>query len=172
MPRKDRSNRSTRAARIEAPGADDSRRPPATGGRLSSANCRSLYAIIPGLFALLTSINTLSNGYASDDAHQVIGNAFVKSVANLPYAFTTSVWSFATDDIVFAVDSYYRPLFNILFTINYALYGSTAWGWHLTSVLVHTLATSLVFLVIKELASDGRLALITACHFAVHPAHP
>jgi tetratricopeptide (TPR) repeat protein len=123
------------------------------------------------LFALLTSINTLSNGYASDDAHQVVGNAFVKSVANLPYAFTTSVWSFATDDIVFAVDSYYRPLFNILFTVNYALYGTTAWGWHLTSVLVHTLATSLVFLVIKELASDGRLALVTAGLFAVHPAH-
>jgi tetratricopeptide (TPR) repeat protein len=132
---------------------------------------RNLYALVPCLLALLTAINTLSNGYASDDSHQVVGNAFIKSISNLSYAFTTSVWSFATDDVVFSVDPYYRPLFNVLFTINYALFGAAAWGWHLFNILIHAAVTLLVFAVIKEITENRSVALITASLFAVHPAH-
>ncbi|HWP43097.1 MAG TPA: hypothetical protein VNO14_07685, partial [Blastocatellia bacterium] len=146
MPRKDKSKADSRAS-IGAGAA--ARRVPVSSPGIKSS---SLYGIIPFMLAVLSSLNSLWNGFASDDSHQVVANAFIKNVSNLPYAFTTSVWSFAADDIVFSVDPYYRPLFNILFTINYALFGTTAWGWHLTNVLIHAAVTLLVYAVIIEIA--------------------
>src|SRR6185503_3228338 len=132
---------------------------------------RGVYALIPGAFALLVSINTLWNGFASDDGQQVLKNDFIKTFSNLPRAFTSSVWSFTTSDIIFTVDPYYRPLFTSLFTINYAIFGTKAWGWHLINLLMHVSVTLLVFLVIKEATERKWTALIAATLFAVHPVH-
>src|SRR5262249_47618250 len=72
---------------------------------------------------------------------------------------------------IVAVDSYYRPLFNVLFTMNYAIFGTKAWGWHLVNVLIHSAVTYLVFVVVRELTGWPWVALFTAGLFAVHPAH-
>ena len=135
------------------------------------AQWRSPYMFIPVLLAIGASINTLQNEFATDDLQQILNNAFIKKLSNLPLAFTTSVWSFATSDITFAVDSYYRPIFNVLFTINYALFGTTAWGWHLVNVLVHAAVTLLVFVVFRELTNQRWFSAIAASLFAVHPVH-
>jgi tetratricopeptide (TPR) repeat protein len=132
---------------------------------------RGIYALIPVLFALLVSINTLWNGFASDDSQQVLNNEFIKTFRNLPNAFTSSVWAFTSNDIIFTVDPYYRPLFSSLFTINYAMFGAHAWGWHLINVLIHAAVTFMVFLVIKEVTDRRWLAAVTAILFAVHPVH-
>ncbi|HKS42478.1 MAG TPA: tetratricopeptide repeat protein [Blastocatellia bacterium] len=132
---------------------------------------RGIYALIPSAFALLVSINTLWNSFASDDGQQVLKNDFIKTFSNIPRAFTSSVWAFTTNDIIFTVDPYYRPLFTSLFTINYALFGTKAWGWHLVNLLIHVLVTWLVFVVIKEATERKWTALIAAVLFAVHPAH-
>src|SRR5262245_57348759 len=78
-----------------------------------------LFWAIPALLAVLGSINTLWDGFASDDSQQILNNTLIRDFKNIPFAFTNSVWSFATSDIIFSVDSYYRPLFNVLLTINY-----------------------------------------------------
>jgi tetratricopeptide (TPR) repeat protein len=132
---------------------------------------RAVYALLPIAIAIVVSINTLWNGFAADDSLQILRNEYVKSFSNLPRAFTTSIWSYATEDINFAVSSYYRPFLNVLFTINYALFGQTAWGWHLVSVLLHAGVTFLVFAVISELTRRKWIALLTAALFAAHPAH-
>ncbi len=132
---------------------------------------RGIYALIPAAFALLVSINTLWNSFASDDGQQVLKNEFIKTFSNIPRAFTSSVWAFTTSDIIFTVDPYYRPLFTSLFTINYAIFGTKAWGWHLVNLLIHVSVTLLVFLVIKEATERKWTALIAAVLFAVHPAH-
>jgi tetratricopeptide (TPR) repeat protein len=113
----------------------------------------------------------LWNGFAADDSHQVLQNTLIKKLSNIPLAFTKSVWAFVTEDIVFSVDQYYRPLFSLLFTINYALFGTKAWGWHLVNILIHAVVAWLVFVSVKELTDRKWLALITASLFAVHPAH-
>jgi tetratricopeptide (TPR) repeat protein len=121
--------------------------------------------------AIITSINTLWCGFAADDSYQVLNNAFIKNLANIPRAFTSSVWAFVSGEIIFTVDSYYRPLFSVLFSINYAIFGTSAWGWHLANILIHAAVTFLVFIVISEMAERSWLALIAALLFAVHPAH-
>lgn len=132
---------------------------------------RWLYAVTPGVLALLTSLNTLWNNFAADDTQQVLGNVFIKSMRNLPLAFTSSVWSFVSLDIGMTAQPYYRPMFSVLFMINHALFGTSAMGWHLTNVLIHVAATLLVFVVCKEITGRQRIAVIAASLFAVHPTH-
>ncbi len=129
------------------------------------------YSLVPVALAFLTSANSIWNQFASDDTQQVLGNIFIKRLSNLPLAFTTSVWSFVSVDIAMAVQSYYRPLFSVLFTINYAFFGTSAWGWHLMNVVIHAAVTALVFVVCKEVTGRAQVAGITAALFAVHPVH-
>lgn len=127
-------------------------------------------SLIPMALAMLTSINTLWLGYAVDDTQQVLNNVVIRSLKNLPLQFTSGVWSFVSIDMM-PEQLYYRPLFGVLFTINYALFGSKLWAWHLLNVLIHAAVAGLVYLVIKEFSGRGRTALITASLFAVHPVH-
>lgn len=131
-----------------------------------------VYAVIPAMLALLTSINTLWNRFAFDDTYVVLGNEFIKRLSDLPLVFTTSVWAFNTESLTLAsTDSFYRPLFMALFTLNYAMFGTEAWGWHLVNVLAHTGVTLLVWLVLKEVTNRKGLSAIAAAFFAIHPAH-
>jgi protein O-mannosyl-transferase len=133
---------------------------------------RKAIILVPVALAILFSINSLWLDFASDDSQQVLANVFIRELKNLPLAFTTSVWSFASSDIGATSQPYYRPLFSALFTINYALFGATSpFGWHLVNVLIHALVTLFVFIVCKEFTQSRKLALVTASLFAVHPAH-
>jgi protein O-mannosyl-transferase len=134
------------------------------------AQWRSVYALVPVALALLAYLNTLSNGFAIDDASH-LSNTFIKKLGNLPFAFTGRVWALATEDVVLSLGSYYRPFLNVLFTINYALFGEAAWGWHLVNALIHAAVTLMVFVVFKTLTTRVWLAATTACLFAVHPSH-
>ncbi|HXG91765.1 MAG TPA: tetratricopeptide repeat protein [Blastocatellia bacterium] len=135
------------------------------------ARWRGIYVLIPVALALVASINTLWNNFASDDTQQVLNNVFIKSFKNLSLAITSSVWSFVSFDINLTAQPYYRPLFSILFMINYALFGTSAWGWHLVNVLIHAAVTLMVFVVCKEITQRRWLSIIAASLFAVHPVH-
>lgn len=145
--------------------------PEEENGLRRSKRWRAVYTLVPTLLAVITSLNTLQNNFASDDLEQVLNNQFIKHFSNLPGAFTKSVWSFAASDIIFTVDPYFRPIFSSLFTINYALFGTSPFGWHLVNVLVHGAVTFMVFVVSKKLCGREFVAALTAALFAVHPVH-
>jgi tetratricopeptide (TPR) repeat protein len=129
------------------------------------------YAAIPAALALLTSLNSLWNQFAFDDKQQILGNEFIKRLSNLPLLFTSSVWAFSDSLQSASRDPYYRPMFMSFFTLNYSIFGTTAWGWHLVSVLIHIGVTLLVWFVLKEMTNRRGVATIAAALFAVHPAH-
>ena len=174
-----RRRRTQHQEQAKSPGAlsntiieNESESPTQSSGRPHATNrWRLLYGLVPVLIALITSINSLWNYFASDDLQQVLNNAFIKQLSNLPAAFTSSVWAFNATEIVFTVDPYFRPIFTSLFTLNYALFGTAPFGWHLINVLIHAAVTLLVFLVSKEISEENRIAALTAVLFAVHPAH-
>lgn len=128
-------------------------------------------ALVPVALAVLVSANSLLNDFASDDLQQVVNNTFIRDIRNLPLAFTTTVWSYVTEDIAMTMQPYFRPMFSVLFTISYAVFGTAAWGWHLTSVLIHASVALLLFFVLKEVTRRSLPSLIAACLFAVHPVH-
>ena len=132
---------------------------------------RAVHAATPAALAFLASLNSLWNGWVADDFTQIVTSVPLRKLSNIPLSFVTSVWSYATADSVVTVDSYYRPLFMTLFTINYAIAGLAPWAWHLINVLIHTAVTLLVFVTIRELTSRPAIAVLTAALFAVHPVH-
>ncbi len=67
--------------------------------------------------------------------------------------------------------NYYRPLFLLWLRVNDAVFGNHPWGWHLTTVLAHVLATLLVYSLTLSLGVSGDAALVAALVFGLHPAH-
>ncbi len=143
---------------------------------------RHLWAVAP-LLAIVCFVNTVEYGYVYDDYHHIV-NAVAAledwSAQNFKILFTKDIWTFLTRKIntegVYS-SFYYRPLLGFYWMVNYALAGTTPWKWHLSAIILHTIASVLVYLTIEatlkhtEAADESRfLALVAAVIFAVHPA--
>lgn len=112
---------------------------------------------------------TLSFEFVSDDIPVIIQNRRIHSWHYLPQYFSENLWAGAQDPG--SVGNYYRPLFLIWLRLNDAVFGAHPFGWHLTTVLMHLLATFLVYLLVLYLAEDFWTAIFAALVFGVHPAH-
>ena len=111
---------------------------------------------------------TLRYQFVHDDRGQIVENPAVHSWRFLPSYFTSQVWAGVMPG---ELGNYYRPLFLVWLRINHAAFGNRAWGWHLTTVLVHVLTTLLAYLLALCLGVGGDAALVAALVFGLHPAH-
>lgn len=125
------------------------------------------------LLAVLAYANSIGGEFVFDDTDQIVTNQDLRSWTNLTKAFTTHVWSFRDQQSVVAPPPlpYYRPLFTVLLTVEYHLFGLWPQGWHITSLLLHVLASVGVFYVIMPMSRRKLTALFAASLFAVHPVH-
>jgi len=125
------------------------------------------------VLSLLSYANSLGGDFVFDDTDQIVENQDIRSWDNLSRAFTTHVWAFREKPEALRVPippPYYRPLFTILFTIEYKLFGLWPQGWHLVSLLLHILCSIGVFYVLQFLTSRG-VAALAAMLFAVYSIH-
>ena len=116
----------------------------------------------------LVYVATLSFGFVYDDVPQILNNPAIHDWHFVPQYFTSHVWAAIYPN---TSGNYYRPLFLLWLKLNYALFGTHAAGWHLTSVACHVLATWLVFRIAQQLSGDRMAAFIAALIFGVHPTH-
>ncbi|MGE0404922.1 MAG: tetratricopeptide repeat protein, partial [Candidatus Korobacteraceae bacterium] len=65
--------------------------------------------------------------------------------------------------------AYWRPLFLLWMLVNRTLFGLEPWGWHLTTVVVHSLAALLMYFVALRILRDRFLAGFAATLFGVYP---
>jgi len=126
------------------------------------------------LLSLLAYANSLGGEFVFDDTDQIVTNQNLRSWTNLSRAFTSHVWAFR--DQQHSIESppplpYYRPIFTVMLTVEYRFFGLWPQGWHLVSLLLHTLSSVGVFYVILLLSRRKIVALFAACLFAVHPIH-
>lgn len=137
------------------------------------------------LLTILCFINTIGHGYVYDDYHHIV-NAVAAlqdwSLENLKTLFTKDIWTFLTRKINsegIYNSFYYRPLLGFYWMVNYAFAGTTPWKWHLSAIVLHIVATILVYRAIlitfgnTETADESTsrfLALVAATIFAIHPA--
>jgi len=115
----------------------------------------------------LVYAGTLRFGFVYDDGVQIVLNPAVQSWQNAPQYFTQQVWT----NLLGAPPTYYRPLFLLWCLVNFSLFGLKAWGWHWISVMLHLVATALVFRLAQLLTRDGVAAGIAALIFGLHPLH-
>jgi tetratricopeptide (TPR) repeat protein len=111
---------------------------------------------------------TLRYQFVHDDRGQIVENPAIHSWHSVPTYFTAHVWAAVMPE---ELGNYYRPLFLLWLRINDAVFGSHAWGWHLTTVLLHVFTTLLVYLLAFRLGISGDAALLAALIFGLHPAH-
>jgi len=126
------------------------------------------------LFAFLAYANSLGGEFVFDDTEQIVENPAIRSWNNLAKAFTTSVWAFREDALnanAPATLPYYRPLFTVLLTVGYQLFGLWPQGWHLLSLLLHILCSAGIYYVILTLSGRNIVATLSALLFAVYPVH-
>ena len=122
--------------------------------------------VLIGLLACLPYLNALNNPFVYDDHDTVVANPSLVDPANLRFLLLYSP---------------FRPLVNLSYAFDRALWGYRPLGFHLTSVLLHAVAAVLLLMLVQRVLHDGsrpvkgrsmtggRLAVLAAALFAVHP---
>ena len=130
--------------------------------------------IVLCLFSFLAYSNSLGGQFVFDDTEQIVENQNLRSWENLGKAFTTHVWAFRDQQGSTNAPPplpYYRPLFTVMLTIEYQLFGLWPQGWHLVSLLLHILCAAGVYFLISQMSGRKSVGLFVALLFAVHPVH-
>ncbi len=122
----------------------------------SRSDRRALVAC--GAAALLAGVvylNALHNPFVYDDYHTVVENRSILHPANLR--------ALVLHDVT-------RPIINVSYAIDRAVWGAAPFGFHVTNVLLHMVNVALLFLLAWQL-TEGALAsaFAAAALFAVHP---
>lgn len=104
-----------------------------------------LILLIIGFF---TYSNALFNGFVWDDEEQVVNNALVHSITNLPQFFAGS--TFNTGGSGGLGGLYYKPLMTAFFSLLYSIFGPNAFFFHLFQVIIHIFNAFFVYLILKK----------------------
>jgi tetratricopeptide (TPR) repeat protein len=83
----------------------------------------------------------------------------------------TARWTEAVSSPLGGATYYWRPAATTSFLVESWIHGGAAWGYRLTSALMHAGTSALAFLLLLRLLGGPRAALLAALAFAVHPAN-
>lgn len=120
-----------------------------------------LSIIIFGIYS-----NTLIHPFVGfDDKRLIINNPFIKDFQNIGKLLPPQYFNLKN------VPNLIRPVSIASTMIDHKIWNLNPFGFHLTNIILHLLATLLVFTLIKQLFGQEKLALITALIFALHPVH-
>ncbi len=120
---------------------------------------RALQVAVVAATALLVYANALGNGYAFDDQWVIQDNPIVQAYS-WPEIFTST----------YSPGPVYRPLTLLTFAIGERL-GINPLAGHAFNVLLHALASCLVYALAMRLQTRRGAAFAAAMLFAVHPIH-
>ena len=133
------------------------------------------FAILLALGIGLAYSNSFKIGFYFDDTYGIADNPAVRSLRNIPSFFVDprAVWTEATQ-----VDL--RPVVMCSYAVNYAISGLNTWSYHLFNLLIHFIASLLVFFIVRDRlwwpvaergpTGEGRIpAAAAALFFALAP---
>jgi hypothetical protein len=124
-------------------------------GRGDRSALAAAMLVAAGAFAV-----TAGYQFVYDDVHIVQSKTLLHSLANWREILTTTWWGYAL----------YRPLTELSFALDWSLSGGDPRWFHAVNVVLHAIATGLVFLLARTglgTLGAGAAALV----FAVHPVH-
>lgn len=132
---------------------------------IKSSYCYILIAIV----TLIVFFNTFQNDFVFDDESVVQNNTSITSLSNIPKYFT------GEEGFHKVIGKYYRPIVSATYAIDYALYGLSPKGFHITNVIIHLIASLLLFKIFSLLFAKSKygnfISLIVTLLFVVHPIH-
>src|SRR3984957_13962970 len=119
--------------------------------------------VIGGVFAVYSP--ALNFQFILDD-HRFVSDPRLQSPGHVWEYFTSYVWAQVRGGPL----CFYRPLFVLWLRLNFILCGSSPWGWHVLSIIKHTLVAILLGFLAWKLLRERVAALIAGALFALHPA--
>src|SRR5438270_12121538 len=98
-----------------------------------------------------------------DDVPLILMNETLSSWHNGTKAFTTQIFTADGNDVAI----HYRPVYVLWLMLNRQLFGMVLPWWHLTSIILHALATVLVYLLALKTVREPWTAVLSAVLFAL-----
>ncbi len=114
--------------------------------------------------ALAAYANSMGNGFAYDDTWVLEDNPIVTE-GRFDQVLSTPYWPGAVPGT-----GNYRPLTVASFVAGWSVWGGAPWGFHLMNVLLHGVASVLVFALAATLTGVVG-GVVGGLFFAVHPVH-
>ncbi|WP_435076100.1 glycosyltransferase family 39 protein [Halococcus sp. AFM35] len=129
---------------------------------------RKLVLAVALSFALgvLAHAESLGYWFTSYDSIALVETSRIASLADLRTILTEPL--LAGTSYVEA-GQFYRPVVNLVYAAEYALWGLDPAGYHLTNLLLHGLVGVLVVLTVRSLTDSLRIGAVTGVLFAIHP---
>jgi protein O-mannosyl-transferase len=121
---------------------------------MSSTRTHLLFILVIIVVSFIVYFNTLKNGFVYDDSWEIVNNNWIQNFSNL-----------------FSSCHRYRLTETITLYADYKIWGLKPFGFHLTNLLLNTLASISVYFLVNIMLRKKVLAFLTAVLFAVHPIH-
>ncbi|MFZ0890333.1 MAG: hypothetical protein WA005_17980 [Candidatus Binataceae bacterium] len=159
----------SRAARAETPGVS------LNGWKFSPSRRwgldRRQTAMLAGvlLLVLLAYLRSLGGGFVYDDHKEIVQNRFIGQWSFLWQSFLRDSWWFRQPNSSRPSASYYRPLQNAWFALNYHLFGLNPLLWHAAKIALLLGTVALCFRAAQLLTNDVGVALLSALWFGLLP---
>src|SRR3990172_2831732 len=120
------------------------------------------------LFSLIIFSNSLFNKFVWVDHTQIVQEEhIIQGVGGFIDTFFSVMPGFSAS----VKGGYYRPLINLLYSIDYFIWGPNPFGFHLTNVLTHTLTGVILYLVLLRIIAIEPVAFLASLFFLAHPIH-
>jgi protein O-mannosyl-transferase len=116
------------------------------------------------IIGIAVFFNSLFNGFVGDDFDPIVSDQRVHSLSGIPSLFTKGVFR----DESGQGNNYYRAFTSTAFSLIYVVFGGNAFGFHLTSILIHIINAILIFLIFKYFFKK-EISFLISILFLVHP---
>ncbi|MCL4457260.1 MAG: tetratricopeptide repeat protein [Nitrospirae bacterium] len=126
------------------------------------------HILILAIASIAIYANTLTMGFVWDDIPFITKNRFIGDIEKIPELFTSHLWAGVEG---FFRGDYYRPLYALSFAIDHIFYKENPFGYHITNIILHAIASIAVYLLALKILKSDAAAFITGLVFAVHPSH-
>jgi hypothetical protein len=123
-----------------------------------------VYMLLIIFLGFLVYANSLNGKFIWDDDALVKDNVNIRNWRNIENFFVN-------DSTNVAKPVFYRPFQMATYAADYSVWKLNFRGYHLTNILLHILATLLLYWLTSILYEDALIALLASIFFVVHPIH-
>lgn len=129
-----------------------------------SRKTRLIFAALILILVLVAYSSAFSNDFIWDDEFLIRDNIAIRSFGNIAKIFKTYLAASSGN-----LNNFYRPIQELSYMIDMAVWKNNPFGYHLTNVLLHAIAALCVYLLSMRILGNASAAFITAALFGIHP---
>ncbi|MGD8238135.1 MAG: hypothetical protein PVH68_06250 [Armatimonadota bacterium] len=116
-------------------------------------------------------VNALRSQFIWDDYPVIVHNDHIQDLRRALRFFGLSYWQTLYEEDRGLRGRAYRPVIELSFAVEYAIWRLNPVGWHITSVSWHTINCVLLYFFVLGILKDRLGATLCALLFATHPIH-